>query len=124
MHVVDSSVWLEWFVGGENANQYESFLKNCDEILVPVICIYEVYKVLKRETSEEIALTAIGFMKNSYVVPLEENLALLAADISRQFSLAMADSIIYATGIYHKCPIITADADFDGLADVTYIPKN
>ena len=30
MHVVDSSVWLEWFIGGENANQYESFLKNSD----------------------------------------------------------------------------------------------
>ena len=69
-------------------------------------------------------MTAVAFMKNSLIVPFDENLALLAADISRQSGLAMADSIIYATGVNHKCQIITADGDFDGLPDVTYIPKN
>ena len=124
MHVVDSSIWLEWFTDGINANQVEPFLNKSDEILVPAICIYEVYKILKRETSEEKALIAIAFMREAVVVPFNENLALLAADLSLQFNLSMADSIIYATGVSSRCPVITADADFDGLPEVTYIRKN
>ncbi|MBU0728838.1 MAG: hypothetical protein KKE17_08065 [Proteobacteria bacterium] len=30
---------------------------------------------------------------------------------------------IYAKGIFHRCPIITADADFDGIPEVIYFPK-
>lgn len=124
MHVVDSSGWLEWFTAGDLADQFETFLQPSNEIIVPVICLYEVYKVLKRKTSEEKALTAIAFMKGSVVAPFDENLALVAADLSLRYSLSMADSIVYATGVYNKCLVITADADFDGLPDVTYIPKN
>ena len=123
MHVVDSSGWLEWFTAGKLADQFEPFLKKSDESLVPAICIYEVYKVLKREASEEKALTAIASMKEAVVVPFNENLALVAADLSLQHRLSMADSIIYATGIFHRCPVVTADADFNGLPDVTYISK-
>ncbi len=87
------------------------------------MCLYEVYEVLKREAGKEKAPMAIGYMKDSQIIPVDEVLALHAADISTHYRLAMADSIIYATGITHQCEIITSDADFEKLPDIKYLPK-
>ena len=76
-------------------------------ILMPAIIIYEVYKVLKREVSEEKALLAVGYMKKSQTIPFDDNLALAAADISLHKNLAMADAIIVATGQAYNCKIIS-----------------
>jgi predicted nucleic acid-binding protein len=54
-------------------------------------------------------------------VPLDESLALEAADIALEHGLAMADSIIFATAARYRADIVTADADFEGLPGVTLI---
>ena len=35
----------------------------------------------------------------------------------------MADSIVYSTALVHQASLITSDADFAGLEDVTYLEK-
>ena len=90
---------------------------------MPAIILYEVYKILKREAGEEKALLAVGYMKNSTVIPFDDILALLAADIALQEKLAMADAIIVAVSRVHKCKIISSDADLKAQANVVYIPK-
>jgi predicted nucleic acid-binding protein len=55
------------------------------------------------------------------VVPLDESLALAAADVSLEHGLAMADAIIYPTAARHRAEIITVDADLGGLPGVTRI---
>jgi len=124
MIIVDSCGWLEWFTDGKLADQYKEYLADSDNILMPAIIIYEVYKVLKREVSEEKALFAVGFMKKSKVIPFDENLALAAADIGLHGKLAMADAIIVATAQTHNCTIISSDVDLKDQANVQYIPKN
>jgi PIN domain. len=42
-------------------------------------------------------------------------------DLSLAHGLAMADSIVYATARRHGATLVTADADFDGLADTVVI---
>jgi len=78
MVTVDSCGWLEWFTDGRLADAYQKYLADQDNLLVPAIILYEVYKVLKREVGEEKALLAAGYMKNSPVIPLDETLALAA----------------------------------------------
>ena len=124
MVIVDSCGWLEWFTDGKLADAYQKYLADQDNLLVPAIIVYEVYKVLKREVGEEKALLAAGYMKNSPVTPLDETLALAAADIALQESLALADAIIVATARAHKCTIISSDSDLKDLPNVDYIPKN
>lgn len=124
MVVVDSCGWLEWFADGQLADQYQQYLENRDELLVPAIILYEVYKVLKREAGEEKALLAFGHMKSSAVVPLDEHLALLAADVSLRHNLAMADAVVYATALANTCKLITSDRDLEALPEVTFIPKS
>ena len=124
MVIVDSSGWLEWFTDGGLADEYQKYLADQDNLLVPAIILYEVYKILKREVGEEKALVAAGYMKNSPVIPLDETLALAAADISLQENLAMADAIIVATARAQNCRIISSDSDLKDQGNVDYIPKN
>jgi predicted nucleic acid-binding protein len=124
MVIVDSCGWLEWFTDGKLADAYQKYLADQDNLLVPAIIVYEVYKVLKREVGEEKALLAVGYMKISTVIPLDETLALAAADIALQESLAMADAIIVAAARAHKCTIISSDSDLKDQPNVDYIPKD
>ena len=123
MIIVDSCGWLEWFTDGKLADKYQEYLSDQDNLLVPAIILYEVYKILKREVGEEKALLAVGYMKNSPVIPLDETLALAAADISLQKSLSMADAIIVAVSRSHNCTIISSDSDLKDQHNVKFIPK-
>jgi len=124
MIIVDSCGWLEWFTNGNLADSYERYLVDQNNILMPTIVLYEVYKILKREAGEEKALLAAGYMKNSTIIPLDEELALAAADVALQERLAMADAIIVAAARKNNSKIITSDTDLKGHSSVTYIPKN
>ena len=53
MKVVDSSGWLEFFTEGPLADDYERHLDDLGEVLTPAVVIYEVYKRIKRDRSEE-----------------------------------------------------------------------
>ena len=124
MIIVDSCGWLEWFTDGKLANKYQKYLADQENLLVPAIILYEVYTILKREVDEEKALLAVGYMKNSPVIPLDETLALSAADIALQESLAMADAIIVATSRFYNCTIISSDSDLKNQPNVNFIQKN
>ncbi len=121
MHIVDSCGWLEWFTDGKQAETYGQCLAEVDAILIPVVVLYEVYKVLKREVGEEKAILAISSMKRSTIVPLDDSLAIKAADTSLLHGLAMADALVYATAQMHEAPIYTSDADFKGLPLVQWM---
>jgi predicted nucleic acid-binding protein len=123
MIIVDSCGWLEWFSNGVLAQKYQKYLENKNELLVPTIVLYEVYKILKREVGEEKALLAFGHMKISEVIHFDENLALQAADISLLHNLAMADAIVYAASLENNCRLITSDGDLKSLPQVTFISK-
>ncbi len=123
MIIVDSCGWLEWFSDGVLAQKYQKYLENKNELLVPTIVLYEVYKILKREVGEEKALLAFGHMKISEVIHFDENLALQAADISLLHNLAMADAIVYAASLENNCRLITSDGDLKSLPQVTFISK-
>jgi len=123
MIIVDSCGWLEWFTNGALADNYKKYLVASDNILVPAIVLYEVYKVLKREAGEEKALLAAGYMRSSRLIPFDDTLALAAADIALQKNLAMADAIIVAVSQAHNCRIISSDADLKDLDNVDYIQK-
>ena len=123
MNIVDSSGWLEYFSGGPNVEYFSSPLEDPAFLIVPVITIYEVFKVVLRETGENEALQAIAAMQKGQVKNITVNIAMKAAKISLQHNLPMADSLIFATAIFHKCTLWTQDSDFENLPNVNFIPK-
>ena len=123
MNIVDSSAWLEFFADGPNASVFVRPLERVDLLLVPSICLYEVFKIVLRERDPSAAFQAIALMRQGTVVELSERIALLAAELSLEHKLPMADSIILATARLHEAHIWTQDADFEGLDNVTYVTK-
>jgi predicted nucleic acid-binding protein len=118
--LVDSSGWIEFFADGPRADRYAPYLKRPDEVVTPTVVLYEVYRKLRRERGEEFALAVVAQIKRTRIVPLSETLALEAADLSLRHSLSMADAFILATARHANCPLVTSDAHFQGLPEVTY----
>ena len=123
MNIVDSSGWLEYFSGGPNADQFLPALQEPSSLIVPTITIYEVFKVVLRETGENEALQSIAAMQKGSVVDLTSGIAMNASKLNLQHNLPMADSIILATAKAHKCIIWTQDSDFKNLKRVKFFPK-
>ncbi len=90
---------------------------------MPVITIYEVFKVVLRESGENQAFQAVAAMQKGTVVDLSTSIAMKAAKLSLQNGLPMADSIILATAKASGCVIWTQDSDFENLPDVRFFPK-
>jgi predicted nucleic acid-binding protein len=88
---------------------------------VSAVEIYEVYKVIRRDLSEERAIEAVSALRRGTIAPVDEPLALEAADLSLAHGLAMADSLVYATARRFKATLVTGDADFEGLPDTVVI---
>ncbi len=123
MIVIDSSGWLEFFSDGPHAEEFASRLRHPANVLTPTIAIYEVYKWVKRERSEDDALYAASTMRKTRVVDLSDEIALTAADLSLAHKLAMADAIVLATARAHDAEVVTTDSDFDGVEGVTVFSK-
>lgn len=96
---------------------FAPYLEGRESLVVSAIEIYEVYKVIRRDFSEERAVAAVAAMQRAEVVPLDASLALEAADVSLANGLAMADAIVYATARRMGARLVTADADFECLPE-------
>ena len=123
MNLVDSSGWLEYLADGPNASFYEKPLGVSGELIVPTLCLYEVFKVVLRERGESDAIQAAALMQQSRLAELTGDVALLAARLSLKNKIPMADSIIAATAALFKAVIWTQDEDFKALEGVKFIPK-
>jgi predicted nucleic acid-binding protein len=123
MNVVDSSAWLEYFADGPNANSFSAPLQDTNNLIVPTICIYEVFKAVLRQRGEDAALQTAALMKQATAVDLSAGLALQAAKISLEYKIPMADSIILATARANEAVVWTRDQDFKGMEGVKYLPK-
>jgi predicted nucleic acid-binding protein len=120
MNVVDSSAWLEYFAAGPNAGYFAEAIESTPELLVPSICLYEVFRRVAQQRSENDALQAVAVMEQGRVVDVDAPTALSAARISLDRKLPMADSVILAIARHNKAVLWTQDGHFKGLEDVRF----
>ena len=123
MNIVDSSGWLAYFADEPNAKHFLMPLSDSALLIVPTVTIYEVSKVILRESSENDALQAVVAMQKGRVMDLSASLAIAAARLSLEHQLPMSDSIILATAQEFKAMIWTQDSDFKNVSKVKYYPK-
>jgi predicted nucleic acid-binding protein len=121
--VIDSSGWIEFFVDGPYASEFASRLRQPADVVTPTVAIYEVYKWIKRERSENEAFAAVATMKKCTVADLTEDVALTAADLSLAHGLAMADAMMLAYARLNRAELVTTDSGFEGLTSVTIFSK-
>jgi toxin FitB len=123
MNVVDSSGWLEYFSGSDQADFFAPAIEDAGHLIIPVICIYEIFKKIYQTQGQALAELRVADLMKGRVVDLTASLALEAALLSAEHRLPMADSIILATAREHQATLWTQDEHFKNLEDVRYIKK-
>lgn len=123
MNLVDSSAWLSYFADEPTADFFAPAIEDTELLLVPTVCLYEVFRVILRERGENEALQAITAMQQGTVVDLTPDLAIEAAAVGHEEKLALADSIIYTVAKKWDAVLWTQDEHFSGKANVQYRAK-
>lgn len=120
MNVVDSSAWVEYFAGGPNAEEFAEVIRDTDNLLVPSLAIYEVFKRLVQLRGEGDAITGVAGMLQGRVVELSASGALEAARVSLKDGLPLADAVIYSVARSEGATLWTQDAHFEGMDGVEF----
>jgi toxin FitB len=123
MNIVDSSLWIEYFLENDIDQSVIDAIKDTDNLYIPVISLYEVYKKFLSIGDEGKANIAVNIMQNADVIGINPQLAVLAAKLGKQYKLPMADSIIYATAVLWDAELYTQDKHFENLDRVHYFSK-
>jgi predicted nucleic acid-binding protein len=123
VNVVDSSGSLEYLADGPNADFIANSILATADLLVPTLSLYEVFKRVLQQRSEDDALQAVALMQQGTVVELSVSLALSAARISLNDKIPMADSIMLATARSYGATLWSQDSDFENIAGVKYVAK-
>ena len=62
MNVVDSSGWLEYFADAPNADFFAPAINNTQELIVPTISMFEVFKRVLQQKDEATARNVVELM--------------------------------------------------------------
>mgnify|MGYP006307941127 FL=1 len=82
MNLVDSCGWIEYLSDLPNADFFAPALEDTAKLLVPTICLYEVFKAFTIQQGEKNALKAIALMNQGKIVDLTPPISLTAAKLS------------------------------------------
>jgi predicted nucleic acid-binding protein len=123
MRVVDTSIWIEWFIASALKKSISEAFPEPSRCIVPTIVQLELDKWVTRELGEDKADQVIAYTQTCLVVALDTKIALRAAELHRQYKLATADAIVYATALVQGADLLTCDAPFQALPDVIFIKK-
>ena len=123
MNLVDSSGWIEYLLDSACADLFAAAIESRDQLLVPVIALYEVHKILTRQLPADAVASALNVMRLGRVLELTDRRAIAAADISIRHRLAMADAVMYSMALEHGAMFWTQDVDYQGLPSVSCFPK-
>lgn len=121
--VVDTCGWIEWLVDGRLADRFADALENPEQLVVPTVVQFELYKWIRRERDETTALEVIAATEQATIVPLDSRIALLAAELALEHRLPFADAIVYGTARTLDAAVQTCDDHFASLPGVRYFSK-
>jgi toxin FitB len=121
--VVDTSAWIEWLVDGPLRSQLAPLMPPRERCVVPTIVQLELSKWLVRERGEDEADVVIAYTQKCQVWPLDPATALRAVELHREYKLATANGIVYASALLAGAQLLTCDAHFKDLPQVQWIQK-
>jgi len=123
MNLVDSCGWLEYFADSPYADFYSPAIEDIGLLIVPTICILEVFKRVLQQRGEDAALRVTAVMHRGQVVDLSASIALRAAKVGTELKLPLADSVILATAQIHDALVWTQDSHFKEIEGVKYMGR-
>ena len=123
MNVVDSSGWIEFFMDSPSADLFAPAIERRNELLVPVVALYEVHKMLSRKVSTKVVEKFLDVMRLGRVLDITDARAIAASRVANAHGLAMADAMMYSMAQEFNAAFWTQDVDYADLADVNFFAK-
>ena len=123
LNVVDSSGWIEYFLGTSQAGFFAPALEDTDNLIVPAIAIYEVHKRITQLISENSAAQCIQVMRRGRLISIDDKRAIAASTVSITHKLGFADAVMYSIALECRAQFWTQDSDYLGLANVRFCGK-
>ena len=123
MFCVDSSGWIEFFVGSTAGQTFKPIIEQTARLIVPAVSIFEVHRFLSRTTTTAVRDTAIEMMCRSPVIDLNAVRAAAASSVAQKYRLAMADAVMYSIAREFNATFWTQDVDYKDLPGVNFHAK-
>lgn len=117
-YLVDSSGWLEYLTEDSKAAAFGPYLEGEASVIVPSLVLYEVYRHLAKQRGRTVADRFVSQVLHRRVVPLDETIALAAANASLDHRLSATEAVIYATARVCQAELVTANTHFRGLPGI------
>jgi len=120
--LIDSWVWVEYFKGSECGKDAKKYIEGNEKAIISTINIAEVYRWILRFYDEKVAEEKRRVMKERcFVIPVDEEIAVMSAKIKHNEKMGLGDAPIYATAKKENAILLTGDSDFEGKEDVIFI---
>ncbi|HEV8361200.1 MAG TPA: type II toxin-antitoxin system VapC family toxin [Candidatus Thermoplasmatota archaeon] len=120
--MIDSWAWIEYFKGSRPGQKARTYIDGEEDAIISAINAAEVYRWVLREYDEPTAEEYRGVLKaRARLMPVDEPLAILAAQARAAHGWGLGDAIVYATARLHDARILTGDPDFRKVQDVIFI---
>jgi predicted nucleic acid-binding protein len=116
----DSRFFFEFFYSkNETVHRKLGEEKHRKEKYVSAIVIHEVYKLsLAREGRETARLRATLMKKDFKLVPVDDQIAQISAELRQKYNLSMGDSMIAATASILNAVCISDDPHFKQIKEI------
>lgn len=124
MNCVDSSGWIEFFLGSAQGLVFKPVIEQTSMLVVPALALFEVHRFLSRTVPPRQRDDSLSLMRRAALIDLTPARAIAASEIAQQHSLAMADAVMYSIAREFKATFWTQDVDYEGLPDVRYSAKS
>ena len=109
---VDTSVWIEFFLGTAKGNQFLHYLKNSisNQIYISLSTLAEVYYVICRLSGENLAQQTVLLLKSikNLIIDNTETLTELGGSIKCKRAIALADCLNIALAQKYNCSALFA----------------
>ena len=89
------------------------------EKYVSAVVVHEIYNLAIAREGREVAKLKVALLKQGFeVVPVDEQIAQISAELRHKYSLSMGDSMIAATAAILKAVCISDDPHFKQIKEV------
>ena len=112
---VDTSVWIEYFLGTVKGHQFLQYLENSssNQIYISLSTLAEIYYVICRLKGENIAKQTIKLMKSikNLTIDNSESLTEIGGSIKCKRAIAMTDCLNIALAQKYNCSALFASIE-------------
>ena len=108
MKLLDSFAWMEYFMGSKRGTKIRDYVDGNETLYLPSVCLTEIRSRYLREKKDPVSRINL-IIERSLIIPLDQEIALLAADIRQKHKLHTIDAIIYATSLLKGLTLVTGE---------------